>query len=284
MAAEADQEAGRLQATDGTSLFWRAWTAAEPRAAVAVAHGLGEHSGRYSSLGRALSRRGISSYAVDLRGMGQSGGRRGHVKAWSDWIGDFADFIALVRERAGGCEVVPLGHSFGGVVVASAMLRGAIEAERFILSNPAFRPKATVPAWKLQVGAVASRLLPRLTMSNELDPAHISRDPEQVRLYSEDPLTHDRISARLYTEWRAACADTTARAGDVKQPFLLIISGDDRLIDANGAEAFSANANCGQVVRRYPGRFHEPFNDYGSEEVFADLVAWLNTPVSARSE
>ncbi|MDQ6900351.1 MAG: lysophospholipase [Candidatus Dormibacteraeota bacterium] len=283
MAAQAEEE-GWLRGRDGTSLFWRAWTVTQPRFAVAVAHGLGEHSGRYSRLGRALNRRGISCYAVDLRGMGRSAGRRGHLKAWSDWIDDCADFLALARERAGNCEVVPLGHSFGGVLVASAVLREDVQARRFVLSNPAFLPKVRVPAWKLRLAAAASRLVPRLTMSNEVEPEVISRDPEQMRLYAEDPLTHDRISARLYTEWRAACADTLGRASELKQPFLLILSGDDRLIDANGAEAFNAAASCGQVVRRYPGRFHEPFNDYGSEEVFADLALWLNTPVPARPQ
>ena len=284
MAAEPEQNEGWLRGRDGTLLFWRAWTVPEPRFAVVVAHGLGEHSGRYSRLGRALNRRGISCYAVDLRGMGRSAGKRGYLKAWSDWIADYADLLAFAADLAGGCEVVPLGHSFGGVLIASAMLRGEVQAQRFVLSNPAFLPKVRVPAWKLRLAGAASRVVPRLTMSNEVDPEVISRDPEQVRLYAEDPLTHDRISARLYTEWRAACAETLARASALRQPFLLILSGDDRLIDANGAEAFNAAASCGQVVRRYPGRFHEPFNDYGSEEVFADLAAWLNSPVTARPE
>lgn len=249
-----------------------------------VAHGLGEHSGRYSRLGRALNRRGISCYAVDLRGMGRSAGRRGHLKAWSAWIDDYADFLAFARDLAESRALVPLGHSFGGVLVASAMLRGDVQAQRFVLSNPAFLPKVRVPAWKLRLAGAASRVVPRLTMSNEVQPEVISRDPEQVRIYADDPLTHDRISARLYTEWRAACVDTLGRASALRQPFLLLLSGDDRLIDVSGAEAFNAAASCGQVVRRYPGRFHEPFNDYGSEEVFADLAAWLNAPVPARPE
>lgn len=242
---------------------------------LAVAHGLGEHSGRYARLAEALQPHGVATYAVDLRGMGRSQGRRGHVDRWQQWIDDFSAFHQMVSDRAEGVEVVPLGHSFGGVLVASAVLSEAIRPRRFVLSNPAFRPMVKVPGWKLMLGRAASRLAPTLSLANEVDPALLSRDPAVAAEYASDPLVHDRISSRLFTEWMAACELSIQRASELKVPVLLIVSGDDRIIDHRGALEFARRAEARATVRRYPGRFHEPFNDVGSDEVFADLAAWL---------
>ena len=239
-------------------------------------HGLGEHSGRYARLAAALEPHGFAVWAIDLRGMGRSEGPRGHVDRWSRWIEDTAAFHDLVQERSGGAEVVPLGHSFGGVLLTSAVLAGAIRPARFVLSNPAFRPALTVPAWKQWLGEASSRLAPRLTLGNEVDPTSISRDPKVVAAYREDPLVHDRISSRLFSEWIAASRAAMAGARELTVPFLLIVSEGDRIIDPESAVEFSRRAGSEHTMRVYADRYHEPFNDLGSEEVFEDLVAWLD--------
>jgi alpha-beta hydrolase superfamily lysophospholipase len=279
LAAEVDLGgAPVLTSHDGLRLHWRAWTHPSPKLAVAVAHGLGDHSGRYERLAGSLNRRGVSCYAVDLRGSGQSPGRRGHVSRWQQWVDDYAAFWELVGNEVSGVEVVPLGHSFGGVVVASAMVRGAIAPERFILSNPAFRLALEAPAWKLKLGRMAGAVWPSLSMSNDVDPALISRDAERVRAYREDPLVHDRISSRTFMEWTAASEEALERAGEVGAALLLVLSADDRIVDAGGGREFAERLGGESTVRTYGGRYHEPFNDLGAEEVFADLAGWLDRP------
>jgi alpha-beta hydrolase superfamily lysophospholipase len=275
LAADLGQREGTLTSRDGTRLAWRAWPVPEPRAVLAVVHGLGEHSGRYAALAEALNGRGYGCFAVDLRGMGRSAGRRGHVDRWRQWVEDCAAFHELVVERAGGAEVVPLGHSFGGVVVASAVLDGAVRPRRFVLSNPAFRPAVVVPGWKIRLGRAASGLLPTLALGNEVDPALLSRDPAVATAYAADPLVHDRISSRLFTEWVAASEGALRRAGEVSVPCLLIVSGDDRIIDREGSLAFARAAGERATVAEYPASYHEPFNDLDAERVFSDLAAWL---------
>ncbi len=275
MAADLGEREGTLPSLDGTRLAWRAWPVPAPRAVLALVHGLGEHSGRYGRLAEAMARYGYGCYAVDLRGMGRSGGRRGHVDRWQQWTDDCAAFYDLVRERSDGVEVVPLGHSFGGVVVASAVLGSAIRPDRFVLSNAAFRPAVVVPRWKLVLGRASSGLVPTLALANEVDPALLSRDPSIAAEYAADPLVHDRISSRLFTEWVAASEAAIRRAGEVTIPCLLVVSEDDRLIDRGGSLEFARRAGARAKVLSYPGRYHEPFNDLDAEEVFADLATWL---------
>lgn len=275
MAADRAPEEGTLRSADGTRLAWLAWTVEDPVAVVAVAHGLGEHGGRYARLARALAADRIAVSAVDLRGMGRSEGPRGHVDRWERWIEDYAAFHRLVVERSRGVEVVPLGHSFGGVLVATAVLSGAMQPRRFVLSNPAFRPAVKIPGWKLLLGRAASGLAPRLTMGNEVDPELLSRDVGVVREYMSDPLVHDRISSRLFTEWTSASERAIREASGLAVPVLLIVSGDDRIIDRAGALAFAERAGGMATLRTYPDRYHEPFNDVGSDEVYRGLSAWL---------
>jgi alpha-beta hydrolase superfamily lysophospholipase len=276
LAAEVEATEGTVASRDGTQLRWRCWPVPSARGIVAIVHGLGEHSGRYARLAEALAPRGFACWAIDMRGMGRSEGRRGHVDRWERWIEDVAAFHDLVAERSGGAEVVPLGHSFGGVLLISAVLAGAVRPPRFVLSNPAFRPALKVPAWKLWLGQASSRLVPRLTLSNEVDPSLISRDPTVVAAYRDDPLVHDRISSRLFTEWVAASQAAMAGARELTVPFLLIVSEGDRIIDPEGAVEFSRRAGSEHTMRVYADRYHEPFNDLGAEEVFEDLVAWLD--------
>ena len=243
---------------------------------MSVVHGLGEHSGRYDRLAAALGRHGFACWAVDLRGMGRSEGRRGHIDRWQQWVEDVAAFHDLVVARAGGVEVVPLGHSFGGVLLTGAVLAGAVAPERFVLSNPAFRPAVKVPAWKLWLGQASSRLVPTLTFGNEVDPELLSRDPAVVAAYRADPLVHERISSRLYTEWVAASEAAMVGARRLTVPFLLIVSEGDRIIDPEGSVEFGRRAGSEHTMRVYADRYHEPFNDVGAEEVLEDLTAWLD--------
>src|SRR5205814_8558607 len=116
------------------------------------------------------------------------------------------------------------------------------------------------------LGRATSRLAPRLTMGNEVDAALISRDPAVVADYRADPLVHDRISSRLFTEWVAAAETALRHAPGLTAPFLLIVSGDDRIVDAAGGLEFARRAGKVATVQRYAGRYHEPFTDLDADD------------------
>jgi len=242
-------------------------------------HGLGEHSGRYAGLARAMAGEGIAVHAVDWRGHGRAEGARGHALSWQELIHDAEAFIDHVATQSEGNPVIPLGHSVGGAILASAIVRGVLSPQRFVLSSPALRIKARVPAWKVKVGQVASRAMPALALDNGLDLDGLSRDPAVATAYREDPLTHGKISARLYTEWMAANEETLARAPEVGIPFLASHGSSDPVIDPAGTQAFFDRASSpDKVLKIYDGYLHEPYNDTGRERVFADLAGWVKKP------
>jgi alpha-beta hydrolase superfamily lysophospholipase len=144
-----------------------------------------------------------------------------------------------------------------------------------VVSSPALKLKLAVPGWKLTFGPIASKILPRLALANEVDPKAVSRIPEVVEAYRNDPLVHDKISTRLGAEWQDATRDVLARAGQIKIPFLILAGTADALIDPAGSRELHEQAKSTSELHMLEGRFHEPFNDIGSDEVFQLIADWL---------
>lgn len=277
MAAESPPTvAGSVESADGTKLAYRAWPQPGADITFAVVHGLGEHAGRYARFAEGMGRHGMGTFAVDLRGHGMSPGQRGHVDSWSQWTDDVSAFVRYVDGVASG-EVVPLGHSFGGATLLSTVLAGKLpNSRRFVVSSPALKLKVVVPAWKLKMAPLASKIAPRLAMSNGVDPATISRIPEVVQAYRSDPLVHNKYSSRTGTEWQNATSDILERAAQIKLPFLILAGTDDTLVDPEGSRMLHERARSMSTLQMLEGRYHEPFNDIGSEEVFQLIAGWLS--------
>ena len=158
----------------------------------------------------------------------------------------------------------------------STVLAGKLPGtKRFIVSSPALKVKVAVPAWKIKLGTAASKVMPKLALDNEVDPKLISRIPDVVEEYRNDPLVHTKISSRMYTEWLAATKDILNRAGEIKVPFLILAGTDDGLIDPQGSKDLNKGAASMSELRLLEGRYHEPFNDRDNEEVFTLIASWL---------
>src|SRR2546425_8178565 len=104
-----------LPAPDGTLLVYDMYEAAAPRAAVLALHGWADHAGRWRDVGERLCAAGYSTYFLDLRGHGRSGGRSGHLSRFSQLLGDLQAFRRVVRLRTDRPQLL-LGMSFGGLV------------------------------------------------------------------------------------------------------------------------------------------------------------------------
>ncbi len=132
-----------ITARDGTPLAVRVYDS-PARTAVLAIHGSSGDGRYYHPLARYLSGRGQAAvYAVDLRGHGASGGRRGDV----DYIGqledDLADVVAMVRRERPAVRIVLLGHSAGGGLVVRAAGGGRVPAVAgYILLAPYLGPDA----------------------------------------------------------------------------------------------------------------------------------------------
>ncbi|MDO9514683.1 MAG: alpha/beta fold hydrolase, partial [Syntrophales bacterium] len=155
--AEISADYGSFKGVDGLSIFYRKYQADAEKARVVIAHGLGEHSGRYDNVVRRLLPKGFSIWAPDHRGHGQSGGPRGHVFSFYQYVDDLHSMIALSRDTlAEGAKIFLLGHSLGGLIALRFAARFPEVIDGVIISSPALGLPEEPPAIKAFVGRIMS--------------------------------------------------------------------------------------------------------------------------------
>src|ERR1700741_2736706 len=114
------------------------WSAAEPRAIALIAHGYGEHAGRYEHVAQALvDELGAAVYAPDHRGHGKTDGATGLVEDGEAITGDLHDVADEARAEHPGLPVVLIGHSMGGLIATRFAQRYGEELTALVLSSPA---------------------------------------------------------------------------------------------------------------------------------------------------
>ncbi len=259
-----------------TVLFMQSWSPdQESKAALAVVHGFGEHSGRYMNLVNRLVPAGFTVYGFDHRGHGRSPGQRGHINSWEEFLGDVEAFLTEIRKKDAESPLFLYGHSMGGLLVLSYALRHPQGLKGVIASGPALAQPGVSPIL-LTLSRIMSKLWPSFSIDTRLDVHSISRDEEVVRAYQEDPLVHSMASARLGTELTAAMEWTQAHAGDWRLPLLIVHGGDDKLVPPVGSKRFFDNVPFEDKQRiEYPGTLHEPHNDLDKDKVLEDIQNWL---------
>lgn len=274
----AAERAGELRAADGVRLHYRSWPAPAERAVLLVSHGLGEHGGRYAALAEDLVEHGITSYAIDHRGHGRSGGPRGHVAHFGEFVRDFEHFRAeIAKEHPGEKPIFLLGHSLGGLI-AIRHLQTHPEAPYAgaVLSAPLVGIAVKAPRWKVALSGVLSRWVPWLPFHNAIDTAMLSTAPGYVEAYRADTLLHNTITPRLYTEMVAAIDAAFAQPDGIRIPLLVLAPTADRVVLPEAVARF-AGACPGEVqVRRYEGFQHESLNEKDRHQAVADVAGWLD--------
>jgi len=273
------EKIGRLTGADGVKIFFRHYAAESERARMVIAHGLGEHSGRYRNVVERMLPKGISVWVPDHRGHGQSEGKRGHVLNFVQYLADLRLSVELARKgRPEGMKCFLLGHSMGGLIALYFAQQYPGFIDGVVASSPALGMAVEIPSVKKALGSLMSYIWPGLTMGNELDAGKVSHDPEVVRAYKTDPLVHDRVSARFFTEFLAAIETVYVQASALKVPTLLQVAGDDQLVNARSSVQFFKQLDLeDKTLHVYDGRYHEIYNE-GEDlrrQVLEDLEDWL---------
>jgi acylglycerol lipase len=174
-----------LRAPDGTRLKAYRWTPeGTPKADILLVHGGFEHLGRYDHVATFFTKAGYQVIGVDLRGHGHSEGKRGYVEKWHLYVEDIRSAIATLDGN-----YFILCHSMGGLITMDHV-RTASSVLGVIASAPLLEVAIQAPALKKIAAKVLSKVLPSLSMSNELDGALVCSDPDEVSKYKNDPLIY----------------------------------------------------------------------------------------------
>ena len=265
-------------ARDGTALLVRHWPArsGEPWASLLIVHGLAEHCGRYEHVGSQLANAGIDTHAFDLRGFGGSGGARASIDRWSQLHDDLEERLVGVRSIAPARPLVLFGHSLGGLISLGYVLDGRARPDLLVLSAPAIGAK--IPLWQRAVVSTLRRVAPGMFLSNRLDVATLSCDPDVCDAYLADPFNQHKSTVRFahaaFGEQRRVAAGLDRLA----IPTLVVHGGDDRLVPTETSARLQGRP--GVTRRVYPELRHELHNEPAGPRVIADEIDWIRDQVS----
>ena len=253
-------------------IFEREWApAGDPRATVALVHGLGEHSGRYEKLAERFTQAGYGVRAIDLRGHGESPGARGATR----FAPALEDIDGLV-ERC-GTPVFLYGHSLGALLAVLWLLeRPGAPVAGAVVSAIGLHSALKEQAAKVRAARVLGRAVPRVRVKSGIDPDTLSRDPAVVAAYRADNAVHDIVSLGFGRDALEAVDAVTAGAARITVPLLVIHGSEDALAYVSGAREFAALAPAVTTLRVYDGLFHEIHHEPEQARVFNDVRTWMD--------
>ena len=251
----------------------RTWSAPGERShLVVVAHGYGEHVGRYERLADRLVADGAVVHAVDHAGHGRSEGERVHITDFEDVVADLRTLVETARGEHPGLPVVLLGHSMGGLIAALYAQRYGDTLAALVLSSP------LVGRWDAAAQLLALDAIPDVP----LDITTLSRDPAVGRRYADDPLVWHGPFKRPTLQAIVRGLDAVANGPSLGALPLMWIHGEaDTLVPVGGSRAGIEHLRGPDLVERtYPGARHELFNELDAEAVMDEVAAFIRRVVT----
>lgn len=268
---------GFFTGSSGTQIYYQSWLPdGEIKAVLIISHGLAEHGGRYMNVVNQLVPAGFAVYAHDHYGHGKSEGVRTFVPRFEEFIKTHKIFFDMLKEQHPENKFFMLGHSMGSLITARYLLDYQDELDGAIISGTSIQAPTGVSNFTIFLGNLLSEILPKLGI-DKLYAEGVSRDPEVVAGYINDPLVHtDKFTARLGAEGLKTIDQVTNRMAEIKLPIFIIHGTTDPLMDPTTSQKFYDGISSeDKTLKFYEGYYHETYNDPGKEQVLEDLQAWL---------
>jgi len=297
------------QGKDGAELFCYRWfpeDEASVKAIVQIAHGLAEHAARYERLAKALNAAGFGVYASDHRGHGKSFqgeenmGFFAEKDGWNVVIGDMHSLNRHISKEHPGQSIYLIGHSMGSLLGQSYIIKHSDTIQGVLLSastdSAGILRYAGILAAKIERMRLGkkgrSKILNAMSFgdfNNAFKPVRtefdwLSRDPEEVDKYINDPLCGFIATNQLWLDLLGglgSMAKPSERAKIRKElPICLITGSKDPVTRASkgvvGLDKCYKKAGVKDVtVKIYPDGRHESFNETNRDEVTQDVINWL---------
>ena len=300
----------RFPSCDGThQIFARQWLPADgqPKAVVQIVHGVSEYIDRYAAVARFLADHGFAVVGGDHLGHGRTAlgseeyGFFAEHNGWHTASADVRRLRSLMGEKYPGLPYFMLGHSMGSFLTRTYLIDWPGTLTGAILSGTGQEPPFLVRSGKMLSGLVSrisgprshSKLVEQLsfgTYNKQFAPTRtradwISRDEAVVDAYIADPLCEFLPTTGMFRDMMEGLQYIANKNNlskmDAATP-VYIFSGDRDPVGGNGkgvqtvADFFRDAGTEDLTVKLYSGGRHEMMNEVNRDEVFADLLNWLN--------
>jgi len=253
----------------------------KPVAVMSLVHGFGEHCRRYGPMVDYLRGHNIAVVALDLRGHGQSGGKRGVCRDYTRFREDVTALVTQSTHTYPDLPHILYGHSMGGALVLNYILQdganAAVLAPRFsaiVCSAPLLELAEPIPGVLQSIVRMLRKIAPNLTLGQPISGEKVSSLAEEQKIYETDPANHGRLGVGLAVGMVEAGEWVLDHAGDWKLPLLLMHARQDQLTAFSASEAFASKAkNCHFIP--FDNVEHEIHNDKTRSEVYKNMSDFI---------
>jgi alpha-beta hydrolase superfamily lysophospholipase len=275
-----------LTSSDGLCIACARWDSRGPaRAVVQIAHGMGEHKGRYAGTVGALVAAGLTVYANDHRGHGLSvhsqlgGFGRGGFEIL---VQDMVRLSEIAREKDPDLPLLLLGHGMGSFATQRYIIDHSHEIDGLILSGSGALEGL---AWAALPETAGSNLL-----NAAFEPARtpfdwLCRDQAIVDAFMADPLCFDDLHPDSLVSFLGTAPrlyDPVALRRIRSDLPIYLFSGSD---DPVGQQLRGLRTLIGRyrdaglrdiAFDFYPGGRHEMLNEINRRQVQTRLLGWIS--------
>lgn len=289
---------------DGSTFFGRSWPVEKPIANVVIVTGMEEHSGRYAHLAEFLNKQGMSVFCLDYYGQGMNvevGGQKlGCVPESA-----FRKFVYTIDELVqklwvSAVPVYLIGHSMGSFILQDYAQRFGNHVDKIVLVG------TNGPMFTIKLGYLLARLTvfkkiydqPAKLLSNLVFGAYqksikdresihdwLSYNKDNVHAYEEDPLCGAGSSKGFYREFFKGLNRLYRKkflSKINKDLPILVIAGEEDPVGRHGkgvlklVQVYEKLGLNHLEHKLYPKMRHEILNENGKEEVYQDVLTFLN--------
>jgi len=266
---------------DRKKIFYRCFEPdTEPRAVIALVHGFGEHSGRYVEWAQWFCEQEIALCAIDLRGHGQTPGKRGYTGSYELIMDDINQLIETVRAQFSGIPIILYGHSMGGNLVLHYAANKLPNFDLLVASSPwlllAHKPQ---PIIKI-LGQLVRPFWPSYIYRPHLSSKYMTRDVAEEQQYDKDPLNHGRLSLQLYFDVDKAGKRILSQIHRVMVPTLIMHGTADRVTSTFGSIKYAKHTSHLTTLKLWEGGYHELHKEPNRHEIFEWVLQWINTQIA----
>lgn len=291
---------------DGRQIALYVWDeTAHPKAVVKIAHGMAEHSARYDDFARRLNAEGYIVVMNDHRGHGQTAEKNSLGYEEGDmWGNNVNDQLAVLQYCANQYRlpVFMMGHSYGSFITQAVIernpdVRGYVVCGSDYIKGVSYKLCGVISRYmcKHKGGRYPAQLIADLSFGayEKKFGAHnawLNRDQAAVKVYNDDPQCGFTCSANFYRTFMAGIAHLYSRksysAINADTPLLLIAGSDDPVGKYGKGmrklnKFYTRKAGVSDVtLKLYDGARHEILNETCKDQVYDDVVNWLNAKLS----
>jgi alpha-beta hydrolase superfamily lysophospholipase len=272
---------GNFAHPNGQSLYYQYWLPeGKVKASIFIVHGLNEHSGRYQHLARILTAQEYAVYGLDFPGHGRSDGVRSYVDSYNDFNESMESYLDMIKDWQSGAPLFLLGHSMGGLLATVYLADHPDQIKGAILSASLAKVPEYVSDFTLEMGKILSAILPKFRLI-EFDKEGLSQDPAVVQAYYDDPLVYTgKSTVRISNELNYGINQIEDRGSQIKQPLLILHGGADRICDPSWSQYLhDLVSSTDKKLVIYDGFYHEIINEPEADQVFKDILNWLDEHV-----